>query len=712
MKNIEHKLRKTIIVLAALSMWLYWDLSQAHSTMMTVYRSFFFDSEVNAVSVSTATVAIVRSNDSALGTDTCGVTSEAITYTTISKMVKRAVELACGPDGLRSFIKSGDTVLIKPNLVQQDSSGSGGITDVRVVKALVYLVDSIDHGHIKIIVGDGSPRPYTSFEKSIGPSSTAWVQLYDVSGYQQLKTEALASQIDFRLSNLNGNDPTELCLNELELASVPGGGNAQPQNGQYYIHRDVLHASVYITVPVMKTHQQPGYTGALKNQIGLAPSTIYGFSKNSTSGGSNKKDGINHHLDHYNLMKSTWHNWQDKEIVDLATIARIKFSLIDAITCLDSNKSPHYSADKWNAHISNRIKLNTVLASYDPVAVDNVCCRIMGLNPDDIEHITLAERKGLGTNNTDHIIIAGASIDQTKKLFRKSQVTPFSGGAGTTNIGIYGQGNRTWLLSNYFPASGISNPMDSAFISNETALAPTAGNGGWSQPLYFIEDQILLNDYYTTLGSQSAVSYAFTYLSAPAAQQAELWIGSDEAVKIYLNGSVVYNYAGTRSFDGNECYKEIATMNLQKGINRLLVKSYQSIGKYTFSVNICEVQSDPMYKGNRVSGLKFLSSGSSTSVHEKSASTISTFELKHCYPNPFNPTTTIEYQVPGIGKRFIVSLKIFDMLGREVTTLVHEEKTAGTYSVAWNASNSASGVYFYKLTAGNFSQVKKMMLMK
>ena len=130
--------------------------------MTTIYKSFFLDSEMKASSSSssTATVAIVRSNDSALGADTCSVTSESITYPTIYKMVKHAVELVCGPTGLRTIIKSGDTVLIKPNIVQQDSSGSGGVTDVRVVKALVYLIDSIDHGHIKIIVGEGSPRPY------------------------------------------------------------------------------------------------------------------------------------------------------------------------------------------------------------------------------------------------------------------------------------------------------------------------------------------------------------------------------------------------------------------------------------------------------------------------------------------------------------------------------------------------------------------------
>jgi len=85
------------------------------------------------------------------------------------------------------------------------------------------------------------------------------------------------------------------------------------------------------------------------------------------------------------------------------------------------------------------------------------------------------------------------------------------------------------------------------------------------------------------------------------------------------------------------------------------------------------------------------------------------FFLSQNYPNPFNPTTTIEYSFP---ERSNVSLKIFDVLGREVTTLVNEEKPAGNYNVELNASSLPSGVYFYRLEAGSFIEVKKFILMK
>jgi hypothetical protein len=85
------------------------------------------------------------------------------------------------------------------------------------------------------------------------------------------------------------------------------------------------------------------------------------------------------------------------------------------------------------------------------------------------------------------------------------------------------------------------------------------------------------------------------------------------------------------------------------------------------------------------------------------------FSLSQNYPNPFNPSTTIRFALPKSGH---VELKIYNTLGQEVATLVNEEKVAGTYSMQWNASRVASGVYFYQLKAGEFSQTRKLLLLK
>ncbi len=85
------------------------------------------------------------------------------------------------------------------------------------------------------------------------------------------------------------------------------------------------------------------------------------------------------------------------------------------------------------------------------------------------------------------------------------------------------------------------------------------------------------------------------------------------------------------------------------------------------------------------------------------------FMLLQNYPNPFNPTTTISYSIP---KRGLVQLKVYDILGKEVATLVNEEKPAGKYSVKFNGSNLPSGVYFYNLRINNFVQSRKMILLR
>jgi Secretion system C-terminal sorting domain len=83
--------------------------------------------------------------------------------------------------------------------------------------------------------------------------------------------------------------------------------------------------------------------------------------------------------------------------------------------------------------------------------------------------------------------------------------------------------------------------------------------------------------------------------------------------------------------------------------------------------------------------------------------------LKQNYPNPFNPTTKISFSIPSSG---FASLKVYDILGNEVATLVNEEKPAGTYEANFNASSLSSGTYFYRLVSGSFTEVKKMILLK
>ena len=97
-----------------------------------------------------------------------------------------------------------------------------------------------------------------------------------------------------------------------------------------------------------------------------------------------------------------------------------------------------------------------------------------------------------------------------------------------------------------------------------------------------------------------------------------------------------------------------------------------------------------------------------TAVHDQEGLP-STYSLAQNYPNPFNPSTSISYQLP---RQSYVTLIIYNILGREIATLVDEMKQPGKYFVQWNASDIPTGVYFYRLVTGNYVQTKKLVLMK
>jgi hypothetical protein len=98
-----------------------------------------------------------------------------------------------------------------------------------------------------------------------------------------------------------------------------------------------------------------------------------------------------------------------------------------------------------------------------------------------------------------------------------------------------------------------------------------------------------------------------------------------------------------------------------------------------------------------------------TSIDEQDELVVKEYQLFQNYPNPFNPSTSIQY---AIRSRQLVTLKVYDVLGNELVTLVNEEKPAGSYEVRFDARDLASGIYFYRLNAGSFRDTKKMLLLR
>lgn len=127
---------------------------------------------------------------------------------------------------------------------------------------------------------------------------------------------------------------------------------------------------------------------------------------------------------------------------------------------------------------------------------------------------------------------------------------------------------------------------------------------------------------------------------------------------------------------------------------------YSSGGVFGYMKTIVNLWADPSIK------LKY---DVTVDVDNPEIEMPTTFVLGQNYPNPFNPTTNIKYQIAEHG---FVSLKIYDVLGNEIASLVNKENPAGIYEVEWNASGFSSGIYFYQLKTGNFVETRKMVLIK
>ena len=129
-----------------------------------------------------------------------------------------------------------------------------------------------------------------------------------------------------------------------------------------------------------------------------------------------------------------------------------------------------------------------------------------------------------------------------------------------------------------------------------------------------------------------------------------------------------------------------------------------------------------VYAYNSTASSSYSNTASAITVIDNELNSIpGKFQLNQNYPNPFNPSTKITYAITSAinpllggarGGSIYVQLKVYDALGKEVTTLVNEEKPAGFYEVIWNSLNSPAGVYFYRLIASNFTKTKSMLLLK
>ena len=138
--------------------------------------------------------------------------------------------------------------------------------------------------------------------------------------------------------------------------------------------------------------------------------------------------------------------------------------------------------------------------------------------------------------------------------------------------------------------------------------------------------------------------------------------------------------------------------------------SNYGVGLPYTSIGTVYVNDSSIFVGTGNEGMWYKPLSQITSISQpKTQSFSKTFRLEQNYPNPFNPSTIIEYSLSVESK---VKLEIYDILGRKISTLVNKIQKAGNHSVVFNGGNLASGIYFYRLSAGNFIETKKLVLLK
>ena len=247
------------------------------------------------------------------------------------------------------------TVLIKPNIVNPSKSGSGMITDDRLVHAVMELV--LDQNPRKVIIGEGSSVGYDF------PGREDSIHCMRVAGVVDI-----AEKFGIEVVDLNQDELVEVKLPDALVMDT------------FSIAKTAADSDIILSLPVIKTHVRTGITCGLKNMKGVLPS---------------------------DEKKRTHQVGLDRGIVDLNQICKPHFTIVDAITGLQGTHTEE----------SDRVPLNLVVAGHDVVAVDAVCAAITGYDVRDILHVTLSSEAGLGISDLDQIEVRGESIEAVRHPF-------------------------------------------------------------------------------------------------------------------------------------------------------------------------------------------------------------------------------------------------------------------------------------------------------
>ena len=656
---------------------------------------------VHAEGTGRSMVVIATSVDVELA-DPVPIDAYPLTYAQVDAVVRRALDLDTSGQSLRNVIGRDDWVLIKVNMVtapivEDDgkkrtkfwSDGEehwGDVTDVRVVKSVInYLIEHM--GPKKITIAEGSGEWSRKNRRHLG---AAYGNSYDTDGWELQWREFDNLSYVGMMEEFNAAQSVTMVdtcdLNDApyRFEPVPGGAlqrmNATyrdswrfgymvplPLTGTsregYYMPEPVLDADKIVTIPVMKTNGG-GATLAMKNYVGTLASRAYGD-------GTSKMQMDNHQY--------------ERGLNDLFAFNPAVYAVIPGFWAEEGN----WPGLRYNLHH------NVIVAGGDVVAAEAIALRVMGINPLDTESILLAGEKGFGVYDEERIEVVGRRVEEVRRYFQK-------------HSGFVGLGFQRWLVNGPHDGTDLSDNL----LGGEATLIPKKGevSGGkvwrvWEHLPTFPEAYVDLRqgmdeDFANT------ITYAFVLVKSKKDQEGYLWFGADDGAKVWLNGEIVLEEHGPL---GMRLGAFRVPVSLPRGGNPLLVKVRNRYGDTGFAASIVDDT------GGMLFDMKAVLPTAETAVEVSSEATIPvTYALHPNFPNPFNPETTISYDLPEPER---IRLSIYDTPGQLVRLLLDEVRSAGVHTVVWDRTDEAgqhvaSGVYLCCLEAGKFTAVRKLLVVR
>jgi len=280
----------------------------------------------------------------------------------VKQMVSDAVTGVLGPAGMAALVKTGDVVLLKPNLVASAAvAGAKSMTDYRIAQATADLAKAA--GAATVIIAEGSALNNTAAMRDSAGYTAA-----NFPGVQFLDLDDVTNNAPVTMHLLDG------CVGDDKIVAAA-----------------YVNANVVISMPIMKTHQGAGVSGSLKNAFGIAPQPLVAF-----NGSANKE------LLHADIRKN---------IVDYNLCRKPDFAIMDGLVGMEGNGPTN----------GTPVTMNLILAGKDLVALDAVECSVMDVPPYEISSLVLASNANLGVLDLDKISVVGESVANVRRSFVRAQ---------------------------------------------------------------------------------------------------------------------------------------------------------------------------------------------------------------------------------------------------------------------------------------------------